>query len=177
MVGHGGLRDYSQIRPVTAMRSSTRDRLLVSGNSTVCVAPHACPAVAGVSGALPGVLDVSIRRRGNVIELSLAGVLDTGSAPRLGEAMALARTMASTPRAAHPPARDRRRGHSSPIVIDTSDIVDVDTSGYQALQEAMVGANGLWDRGVAWIVGPAVVKFEASTRRVSKDVGAVLPPR
>jgi hypothetical protein len=156
---------------MTAMRISARDRPLVGGISTVGVAPHdttahACPVVASVSGALPGVLDVSIRRRGNVIELRLAGALDAASAPRLDEAMALARVMASTPRAGHPAAvRDCHRGHAATIVIDTSDIVDVDASGYRALQEAQVGPNGLWDRGVAWIVGPAVAMFEASTLR------------
>jgi anti-anti-sigma regulatory factor len=162
---------YSQIRPVTAMSSGARDTLLVFGNSTVGAARHDAkshpgPVVADVSAAPPGVLDVSIRRRGNVIELRLAGALDAASAPRFGEAMALARVMASTPNAAYrAAARDCRRGHAATIVIDTSDIVDVDASGYRALQESLVGPNGLWDRGVAWIVGPAVAMFEASALR------------
>lgn len=161
---------HAQIRPVTAIRSGARDRRLVGGNSTIGSArhdakSHRCPVVADVSAALPGVLDVSIRRRGNVIELRLAGALDAASAPRLGEAMALARVMASTPLAAdRAVACDRRRGRAATIVIDTSDIVDVDASGYLALQDALVGPNGLWDRGVAWIVGPAVAMFEASTQ-------------
>jgi anti-anti-sigma regulatory factor len=122
--------------------------------------------VADVAAALPGVLDVSIRRRGNVIELRLAGALDAASAPRFGEAMALARVMASTLHAAYRAvARDRRRGRAATIVIDSSDVVDVDASGYQALQDALVGPDGLWDRGVAWIVGPAVARFESSTQR------------
>jgi hypothetical protein len=161
---------HTQIRPVTAMRSGVRDRRLVGGNSTVGAARHdaksrACPVVADVWAALPGVLDVSIRRRGNVIELRLAGALDAASAPRFGEAMALARVMASTHAADRAVACDRRRGRAATIVIDTSDVVDVDASGYLALQDALVGPNGLWDRGVAWIVGPAVAMFEASTQR------------
>jgi hypothetical protein len=144
-----------------------RDRLLVGGSSTVGVPrdanAHAGPeSVAAVCGPLPGVLDVSIQRRGNVIELSLAGALDIASASRLGEAMALAREMATTQRNAHPAARDFPRGHTTTIMIDTSDIDVVDSSGYQALQEALVGPNGLWDPGVTWIIGPAVVTFEAS---------------
>ena len=162
---------HAQIRPMTAMRSGAGDRQLVGGNSTAGAArhdakSHPCPVVADVAAALPGVLDVSIRRRGNVIELRLAGALDAASAPRFGEAMALARVMASTLRAAsRGVARDRRRGRAATIVIDSSDVVDVDASGYQALQGALVGPDGLWDRGVAWIVGPAVAIFEASTQR------------
>jgi hypothetical protein len=179
---------HSQIRPVTAMRSGARDRPLVGGNATVGAATrnaesHVCPVVAEASRALPGVLDVSIRRRGNVIELRLAGALDAASAPRLGEAMALSRVMSSTPHAAHRAARDGRRGHAATIVIDTSDIVDVDAAGYRALQAALVGPDGLWDRAVAWIVGPAVALFEASTlRRLGPstrdgDDGSRRPPR
>jgi hypothetical protein len=161
---------HAQIRPVTAMRSGARDRRLVGGNSTVGAARNDAKsrprrAVADASAALPGVLDVSIRRRGNVIELRLAGALDAASAPRFGEAMALARVMASAPLAAdRAVACDRRRRRAATIVIDTSDIVDVDASGYLALQDALVGPNGLWDRGVAWIVGPAVAMFEVSTQ-------------
>jgi hypothetical protein len=162
---------HSQIRPVTATRTGARDRRLVGGNSTDGAAwhdakSHPCPVVADVSAALPGVLDVSIRRRGNVIELRLAGALDAAGAPRFGEAMALARVMASTPHAVHrAAARDCRRRRAATMVIDTSDVVDVDASGYQALQDALVGPDGLWDRGVAWIVGAAVAMFEASSRR------------
>jgi anti-anti-sigma regulatory factor len=173
VVGHRGVRDPFTDPTGDSMGVSARDRLLAGGIPTGGVAAHdakshTCPVVARVSGAVPGLLDVSIRRRGNVIELRLAGALDAASAPRLGEAMALARAMATTARAAHPAAaRDGRRGHAATIVIDTSDIVDVDASGYRSLEEALVRPNGLWDRGVDWIVGPAVAAFETSLRAAS----------
>jgi hypothetical protein len=115
-------------------------------------------------GSGPGVLDVSIRLRGNVVEMSLAGPLDMASVPRLGEAMTLARDMASTRRSARQVGTGGcRRRHGATIVVDTSDVVLVDSAGYRALQAELVGPNGLWDPGVAWIVGPAVATFEAST--------------
>ena len=137
----------------------------------------ACPtSAAGVPGPIPGVLDVSIRRCGNVVELSLSGALDLASAPRLGEAMALARDMASMRCSVHPVrAGDRRRGHGATIVIDTGDIALVDSVGYQALHAALVGPNGLWDPGVAWIVGPAVATFE--TRSGSNASGLRRPTK
>jgi hypothetical protein len=159
----------SQLRPVTARRGDARDGRLVGGNPTTEAArrdpkPHPCPVVVDASAALPGVLDVSIRRRGNVIELRLAGALDAASAPRFGEAMALARVMARMPQAAYrAAARDRRPRRAATIVIDTSDIAHVDASGYQTLQDALVGPDGLWDRSVAWIVGHTVAMFETST--------------
>jgi hypothetical protein len=122
-------------------------------------------SAADVPAPIPGVLDVSIRRRGNVVELSLSGALDIASAPRLGEAMALAHDMAGTRRSVRPVrAGDRRRGHGATIVIDTGDIALVDSVGYQALQAELVGPNGLWDPGVVWIVGPAVATFETRSR-------------
>jgi hypothetical protein len=158
------------------MRIRARDEVLAGAIVAVDVVPRdadvdARPeAVPDASGPPPGVLDVSIRRRGKVVELRLAGALDTASAPRLGEAMELAREMA-TQRAGHPPAaRAGRRSRRATILIDTRDIEDVDSSGYGALQEALVGPNGLWDRGVDWIVGPAVATFEGS-------IGAAPAPR
>jgi hypothetical protein len=94
----------------------------------------------------PGTLDLSIRRRGAVIELGLSGDLDMATAPRLGEAMAWLRFS---------------RGHASTIVIDTSDVDFIAAAGYRALQAALVGPDGLWDPRVVWIVGPAVARLEA----------------
>jgi hypothetical protein len=149
------------------MRIRTADRLLFGGVSTVGGVRREANADAGrestaAASGPPGALDVSIRRRGNVIDLSLSGALDIAGASRLGEAMALARDMTTMRGTAHPAARVRRRGGAATIVIDTSDVDVVDSAGYQALQEALVGPSGLWDAGVSWIVGPAVATFEAS---------------
>ena len=149
------------------MRTGPADPLPSGGIATVsgvrreATTPTARPSAEGAPGPVPGVLDVSIRRRGNVVELSLCGALDWASAPRLGEAMALARDMAGTRPATRPVGPPgRRRGRGATIVIDTGDIALVDSAGYQALQTELVGEDGLWDPGVAWIVGPAVAMFE-----------------
>jgi len=148
------------------MRTRPADPLPSGGVATVrAVRREATTPTGPVSGSgagpLPGVLDVSIRRRGNVVELSLCGALDWASAPRLGEAMALARDMAGRRRSTPPLAPGgRRRGGGATIVIDTGAVALVDPAGYRALQAELVGPNGLWDPGVAWIVGPAVAAFE-----------------
>ena len=59
-------------------------------------------------------------------------------------------------------AANSSRGHTAAIMIDTSDIDVVDSSEYEALQEALAGTERPRDPGVAWIIGPAVVTFEAS---------------
>jgi hypothetical protein len=100
----------------------------------------------------PGTLDLSIRRRGAVIELGLAGELDMATAPRIGEAMAWLR-FSSDPDTA--------------ILVDTTDIDFIAVAGYRALQAALVGPNGLWDRRVALVVGPAVARLEAAIAAAS----------
>jgi hypothetical protein len=104
-------------------------------------------AAAAAGRAPPGMLGLSIQRRGSVIDLDLSGDLDMATAPRLGEAMAWLR-VSSGPR--------------TTIVIDTSDVDFVAAAGYRALQAALVGPNGLWDPRVALIVGPAVARLEAA---------------
>jgi hypothetical protein len=106
----------------------------------------------------PGTLDVTIRRRGSVVELGLGGVLDVTTSSRLDEAMALARDMANAPRPRGAQGRGHGRGQAATIVIDTSDVVLLDAAGYRALQAAQVAPNGLWDPGVVCILGPAVGK-------------------
>lgn len=100
----------------------------------------------------PGTLDLSIRRRGAVIELGLAGELDMATAPRIREAMAWLR-FSSDPDTA--------------IRVDTTDIDFIAVAGYRALQAALVGPDGLWDRRVALIVGPAVARLEAAIAAAS----------
>jgi len=78
----------------------------------------------------PGMLAMSIQRRGAVIELGLSGDLDMATAPRLRDAMAWLR-VSSDP--------------TTTIVIDTSDVDFIAAAGYRALQAALVGPNGLWD--------------------------------
>jgi hypothetical protein len=75
----------------------------------------------------PGTLDLSINRRGPVIELGLTGDLDMATAPRLGEAMAWLRFS---------------RGPAATIVIDTSDLDFVAAAGYRAQLAALVGPDG-----------------------------------
>jgi anti-anti-sigma factor len=103
----------------------------------------------------PGALDMSIHRRGGVVELGLAGDLDMATAPRLGQAMAWLQFS---------------RDPAATIVIDTTDLDFVAAAGYRALQAALVGPAGRQDPRIALIVGPAVARLEAaisaaSTRR------------
>jgi hypothetical protein len=100
----------------------------------------------------PSTLDLSIRRRGAVIELGLAGDLDMATGPRVGEALAWLRFS---------------RGPAPTVVIDTSDLAFISAGGYRALQAAQVGPNGLWDPRVALIVGPAVARLEAAISAAS----------
>jgi hypothetical protein len=148
---------------------------LTDGTSTLgCVrsedGAHAGPDRAAAATRLPppGTLDVSIRRRGDVIELGLAGDLDMATAPRLGEALALARDMATAPRPGEATAGHcSGRSHAATIVIDTSDVDFMAAAGYRALQAALVGPDGLWDPRVACIVGPAVARLEAAISAAS----------
>jgi hypothetical protein len=102
--------------------------------------------------APPGTLQLSIHRRGAVIELGLSGELDMATAPRLGEAMAWLRISS---------------GPATTIVIDTSDVDFIAAAGYRAVQAALVGPDGLWDRRVALIVGPALARLEAAISAAS----------
>jgi anti-anti-sigma factor len=95
----------------------------------------------------PGILDLSIRRRGAVVELGLAGDLDMATAPQLGEAMARLRI---------------GRGPAQTIVIETSAVDFVAAAGYRALQAALTGPDGRRDPHVCCIVGPAVARIEAA---------------
>jgi hypothetical protein len=108
------------------------------------------PVAAG--RAPPGMLGLSIQRRGAVIDLGLSGDLDMATAPRLGDAIAWLRLSS---------------GPATTIVIDTSDVDFIAAAGYRALQAALVGPNGLWDPRVALIVGPAVAKLEAAISAAS----------
>jgi anti-anti-sigma factor len=106
------------------------------------------PARATAAGpAPPGLLGLSIERRGSVIDLGFSGDLDMATAPRLREAMAWLRLSS---------------GPGTTIVIDTSDVDFVAAAGYRALQAALAGPNGLRDPGVALILGPAVARLEAA---------------
>jgi hypothetical protein len=164
----------------TGVRIRAHGQRLLDGTSTATRVRDGQDAQAGAAPASAAsrppwaALDVSIQRRGNVVELSLTGHLDVATALRLGEAMTLARDMA-TPRCPSEPTGSRRRGrgHEATIVIDTSDLDRVDAAGYQALQAALLGPNGLWDPGVAWIVGPAVATLEASVYSAGHEGSAL----
>jgi hypothetical protein len=109
-------------------------------------------AGAAQRGPPPGMLAMSIQRRGTLIELGLAGDLDMATAPRLREAMAWLRVSSHA---------------TTTIVIDTSDVDFIAADGYRALQAALVGPNGLWDPRVTLVVGPAVARLEAAITAAS----------
>jgi ABC-type transporter Mla MlaB component len=96
---------------------------------------------------LPGTLDLSIHRRGAVVELALFGELDMATAPHLAQAMAWLRACS---------------GAATTIVIDTSGVDFIAAAGYHALQAALVRPDGLWDPHVALVVGPVLTRFEAA---------------
>jgi hypothetical protein len=100
----------------------------------------------------PGVLDLSIDRRGAVVELGLSGELDMATAPRLAQAMAWLRSSS---------------GAATTIVIDTRDVDFIAAAGYHALQAALVRPDGLWDPHVVVIVGPVLTRFEAAISGIS----------
>src|SRR5262245_50398370 len=108
----------------------------------------------------PGALDLSIDRRGAVIELRLSGELDMATAPRLTQAMAwlLSGRVAATT-----------------IVVDTSDVHFMAAAGYHALQAALVRPDGLWDPRVVLIVGPALRRFEAAISAISAAPARAAP--
>lgn len=124
---------------------------LIDGTSSVSgVRHHGDPGPARAAPAtrpLPGMLTLSIARRGGVLELGLSGELDMATAPRLGEAMAWLHLSG---------------GPATTVVIDTSDVDFVSAAGYRALQAALVGPHGVWDPRVSLIVGPAVARLEAA---------------
>lgn len=95
----------------------------------------------------PGTLDLSIHRRGAIIELSLSGDLDMATAPRLTQAMAWLRSSS---------------GPDTTVVIDTTDVDFLAAAGYHALQAALVRPDGLWDPHVALVLGPVFTRFEAA---------------
>jgi hypothetical protein len=102
----------------------------------------------------PGTLDLSINRRGPVIELGLTGDLDMATAPRLREAMAWLRFS---------------RGPAATIVIDTSDLDFIVAAGYRALLAALVGTG--------WSPGPPCRPHRGTGRREARgrDFGRVDP--
>jgi hypothetical protein len=110
----------------------------------------------------PGTLGLSVRRRGALVELGLAGDLDLATAPRLGEAMAWLRCS---------------RGRAPTIVIDTTDLDFVAAAGYHALQEVQVRRDGLWDPRVVLVVGPALARLEAAISAASTPGGGSPTPR
>jgi anti-anti-sigma factor len=129
------------------------------GASTAGGVRHLDDARRGGAGAAPGrpppgMLAMSIQRRGGVVELRLSGDLDMATAPRLREAMVWLR-FGSDP--------------TTTIVIDTSDIEFVAAAGYRALQAALVGPNGLWDPRVVLVVGSAVARLEAAVAATVAD--------
>jgi hypothetical protein len=104
-------------------------------------------ATAATGRAPPGMLGLSIRRWGSVIDLGLSGDLDMATAPRLGEAMAWLRISG---------------GPATTIVINTTALEFIAAAGYRALRAALVGPDGLWDARVSLIMGPAVARLEAA---------------
>jgi len=104
----------------------------------------------------PGMLDLSIHRRGVVIELSISGELDMATAPRLTRAMSWLRSSS---------------GAATTIVIDTSDVDFIAAAGYHSLQAALVRPDGLWDPRIVLIVGPVLTRFEAAISPTSAPGG------
>jgi hypothetical protein len=111
-----------------------------------------CPPAGAARRPPPGVLDLSIHRRGAVLELGLSGELDLATAPRLAEAMAWLRSS---------------NGAATTIVIDTSDVDFIAAAGYHALQAALLRPDGLWDPRVVLVVGPVLTRFEAAISAIS----------
>jgi anti-anti-sigma regulatory factor len=95
-----------------------------------------------------------IRRRGDVVELALAGDLDLATAYLLRDAMTWLR-FAQEP--------------GQTIVIDTRSLAFVAVAGYRALRAALLRPGGVPDPGVVCIVGPVVARFESALRTALAD--------
>lgn len=91
-------------------------------------------------------LTISVERRGDVVELCLAGELDTSNAARLDEAMDWLRH-----------ERERRAGGS--IVVDTRPLRFVDVAGHRAIGRVALRPDGTPDPEVICIVGPVVARM------------------
>jgi anti-anti-sigma factor len=109
--------------------------------------PPPPPSWGGGARALAGVLDVSIHRRGDVVELALAGDLDLATAHILREAITWLRFT-------------QELGQT--IVVDTRSLDFVAVAGYRALLAALVRPDGVPDPAVVCIVGPVVARFESA---------------
>jgi hypothetical protein len=109
-----------------------------------------------------GLLDMSIRRRGDVVELALAGDLDLATVHVLREAMTWLRFT-------------QERGQA--IVIDTQALDFVAVAGYRALRAELVQPGGAPDPKVTCIVGPVIARFESALGTALAQSGGCVPPR
>jgi anti-anti-sigma regulatory factor len=98
----------------------------------------------------PGVLDLSIRRWGAVVELALAGDLDSATTGRLGEAVTWLR---------------HSTGDAEVVVVDTAAVTFVSAAGYRALHAALVAWDDRPATRVVSIEGAAVARIEAAVER------------
>lgn len=100
----------------------------------------------------PGVLDLAIRRWGAVVELALAGDLDSATAGRLGEAITWL----------------RHSTHDAEIVVvDTAKVVFVSAAGYRALHAALAAWDDRPRTRVVSVEGHAVARIEAAVVALS----------
>jgi anti-anti-sigma factor len=97
-----------------------------------------------------GVLDLSIRRWGAVVELALAGDLDSATTDRLGEAVTWLR---------------HSTGDAEIVVLDTTAVAFVSAAGYRALNAALAAWNDRPGTRVVSIEGAAVARIEAAVAR------------
>jgi anti-anti-sigma regulatory factor len=98
----------------------------------------------------PGILDLSIRRWGGVVELALAGDLDSATTGRLGEAVTWLRHS----------TRD-----AEVVVVDTTAVAFVSAAGYRALHAALAAWDDRPATRVMSIEGAAVARIDAAVER------------
>jgi hypothetical protein len=155
---------HPQRRPMAIagppLRSDTTSAVSLVRRDTEADTTAGSDRAAAVPWQPPGTLDLSVRRRGALIELGLAGDLDMATAPRLGEAMAWLRFS---------------RGPAPTILVDTTDLDFIAAAGYHALQAVLVRPDGLWDPRVVLVIGPALARFEAAISASSTPGGRLNP--
>jgi anti-anti-sigma factor len=101
---------------------------------------------------LPGILDLSIRRRGSVVELALVGDLDSATVHRLDDAVTW--------------LRHSTRG-TEVVLLDTTAVAFVSAAGYRALHAALAAWDDRPGTRVVSIAGAAAERIEAAVAAIA----------
>jgi len=113
---------------------------------------------------LPGILDLSIRRWGTVVELALVGDLDGATVHRLEDAVTWLRLSTAD---------------TEIVVVDTTAVSFVSGAGYRAVHRALAAWDDRPRTRVVSIAGAAFERIEAAVAAIAaagdRPVGGAIP--